>query len=151
MGRLAWLVAALAVAVPTIPAAGLALRTGLFLTEFLSESRWPALSAVTADPWVRPLPRGRARATSPPTSTRAAIRPCDLASSSSTGSAARARTTPACARRRAAPGPGGLDGGGADGGRAHAAPVAPGGRGRGDGRGPCPARPRASTPSPCSR
>jgi fermentation-respiration switch protein FrsA (DUF1100 family) len=55
MGRLAWLVAALAVAVPTIPAAGLALRTGLFLTEFLSESRWPALSAVTADPWVRPL------------------------------------------------------------------------------------------------
>ena len=43
MGRLAWLVAAIVVVLPTIPAAGLALRTGLFLTEFLSEGRWPAL------------------------------------------------------------------------------------------------------------
>jgi fermentation-respiration switch protein FrsA (DUF1100 family) len=52
MGRLAWLVVAVVVALPTIPAAALALRTGLFLTEFLSDGRWRALSAVTDDPQV---------------------------------------------------------------------------------------------------
>jgi fermentation-respiration switch protein FrsA (DUF1100 family) len=56
MARLAWLVVALAVALPAIPAAGLALRTGLFLTEFLTGGTWGVLSAVTAEPQVRPLP-----------------------------------------------------------------------------------------------
>ncbi len=55
MGRLAWLVVAIVVVLPTISAAGLALRTGLFLTEFLSDGRWRPLSAVTAEPQVQPL------------------------------------------------------------------------------------------------
>ena len=56
MSRVAWLAVAIVVVLPTIPAGGLALRTGFFLTEFLSGGRWPALSAVTAEPRVRPLP-----------------------------------------------------------------------------------------------
>jgi len=56
MGRIAWLAVAIVVVLPTIPAAGLALRTGFFLIEFLSDGRWPALTAVTAEPRVRPLP-----------------------------------------------------------------------------------------------
>lgn len=56
MGSLAWLVVAIAVVLPAILAAGLALRTGLFLTEFLSDGRWRLLSAVTAEPQVRALP-----------------------------------------------------------------------------------------------
>ena len=55
MGRLAWLVVAIVVVLPTISAAGLALRTGLFLAEFLSDGRWRPLSAVTAEPQVQPL------------------------------------------------------------------------------------------------
>lgn len=56
MGRLAWLVVAIVVVLPTMPAAGRALRTGFFLTEFLSEGRCRMLSAVTAPPQVRALP-----------------------------------------------------------------------------------------------
>jgi len=52
LSRIAWLLFALSLSLPTFDAAHRLLTTSLFLVEFLSEGRWRPLSAVTETPQV---------------------------------------------------------------------------------------------------